>query len=102
MALDFYDIDDNKQISKLFYLSESDFELLYEALLKLKQVSGLTIDPYGTTKVYSRHIYSIIEYIDSTIANLNDFGNEKIQKYTLQRIGDNFRKVKEGFLIIGD
>jgi L-asparaginase/Glu-tRNA(Gln) amidotransferase subunit D len=102
MALDFYDINDNKRINKLFCLSESDFELLDKALLKLKQVSGLIIDFYGTTKVHKAHIQSILEYTEIAIANLNDFGNDKIKKEALLRIGSHFRAVKDGFLIVGD
>ncbi|MBB5395554.1 hypothetical protein [Mucilaginibacter sp. AK015] len=102
MALDFYDIGDNKRTLRLFSLSENDFQLLNDALLELEKLSGLNIDYYGTTKIYSQQVQVLSTYIQNIASELNDFGSEKIKKDSLMQLDKYLCKVKEGFLIIGD
>ncbi|QHS56143.1 hypothetical protein GWR56_11565 [Mucilaginibacter sp. 14171R-50] len=102
MALDFYDIGDNKRTLRLFSVSENDFQFLNDALLELKKLSGFNIDYYGTTRIYSQQVQVLSTYIQNIASELKDFGNEKIKKDSLMQLNKYLCKVKDGFLIIGD
>lgn len=101
MPLDFYDISDIQLRQKLFEISHADFEALNEALTKLKEVSSIAIDPYGTTRIYPNHVKLIISLIKDQLSKA------KIDKKLLKHNGLNLilghlETASGGLLIIGD
>lgn len=100
MPLDFYDINDIRLSQKLFELDETDIETLEPVLSSLKKTTGVTIDPYGTTRIYANHIWLMISLIQRSLLTLN---NSILSKHAiLSRVLARFKEVQEGFIIIGD
>lgn len=100
MPLDFYDINDVRLNKKLFGIEHADFEILGPVLFGFKKVTGVTIDPYGTTRIYASHIKLVVSLIEEYLLNLKD-GKQELQE-TLSNLVAHFENVKDGFIIIGD
>jgi len=100
MPLDFYDITDIHLNSKLFEVGYADFEVLEPILSSFTKTTGLTIDPYATTRMYAGHVRLIISLIQEYLIKLK---RDKPEEYkTLSRMLTHFESVQEGFIIVGD
>lgn len=100
MPLDFYDINDIQLNKKLFGIEHIDFEILGPVMFSFKKATGVTIDPYGTTRIYAAHIKLIVPLIKEHLLNLKD-GKHGLQKILSDLIA-LFESVEDGFIIIGD
>jgi hypothetical protein len=100
MALDFYDINDIHLGRKLFEVGYVDFEVLGPILSSFKRVTGIAIDPYGTTRIYAAHIRLIMSLIQEYLLKSKELKpkEDEILNFVLA----HFEQVQEGFIIIGD
>ena len=101
MPLDFYDISDIQLRQKLFEISHADFEALNEALTKLKEVSSIAIDPYGTTRIYPNNVKLIISLIRDQLSNAK-IDIQAPKRKALNLVLGYLETVSDGLLIIGD
>jgi hypothetical protein len=100
MPLDFYDINDIHLNRKLFEVGYADFEILEPLLSSFTKTTGLTIDPYATTRMYAGHIRLIISLIREYLLKLK---SDKPKEYEmLSRLLIHFECVQEGYIIVGD
>ncbi|AYL98629.1 hypothetical protein [Mucilaginibacter celer] len=101
MPLDFYDISDTQHRQRLFEIEHVDFGTLQEVLVKLKKVSGVEIDPYGTTRIYPDHVELIISLIKAEL--LEGKTNKELKKHeVLNRLLRYFETASNGLLVIGE
>jgi hypothetical protein len=101
MAVQFYSLEDRLVKNILFELNEDDFEVMFKVLVDFKKLTGIYIDPYGTTKIYPDHIKLIISIFENYLNQLNTKKNY-VLKERLVKLSDEFRKVKGGLFVVGD
>jgi len=63
MALDFYDVTDCDREKKLFSLLQKDYLQVSQIFEMFEQRTGVFVDPYGTTRLYSNNIGLLVELI---------------------------------------
>ncbi|WP_114939900.1 hypothetical protein [Mucilaginibacter endophyticus] len=100
MPLDLYDINDIHLNNKLFEIEYADFEIVESVFSSFKKTTGITIDPYGTTRIYAGHIKLIISLTKEYLSNLKE-DKQRVQ----ERLNDliaRLESVKDGFIIVGD
>jgi len=100
MPLDLYDINDVHLNNKLFEIEYADFEIVESVLSSFKKTTGITIDPYGTTRIYAGHIKLIISLTKEYLSKIKE-DKQRVQ----ERLNDliaRLESVKDGFIIVGD
>ncbi|SEM97761.1 hypothetical protein SAMN05192574_10256 [Mucilaginibacter gossypiicola] len=100
MPLDFYDINDIQLNEKLFEIEYADLEIAESVAFSFKKATGITIDPYGTTRIYAGHARVIILLIKEHLSNLKD-DKQRVKK-RLNELVARLESVKDGFIIVGD
>jgi hypothetical protein len=56
MALDLYDLNDVRLTELIGSLNNAELNTLEVCLAELKQITGITLDPYGATRLYQNQI----------------------------------------------
>lgn len=96
MALDFYELDKKSRGNRLFELNEKDFELISPFLFDLKRLTGMSIDFYGTTRIYNSHVRLLASLIKTHLdeSNLAKTKEEKVKKEHLIQILSLFDNIE--------
>jgi hypothetical protein len=72
MAIEIYSSNDTTRGKLLFSLDFASHQLLSRKIGELKTKTGITIDPYGTTRLYRNHACLLAGLIES--AGIMDLG----------------------------
>lgn len=90
MAIEFYSLTDASRKQPLFSISHRDFDLLEDVWDQYQKLTGLSIDTYGTSRVYPGHV--------DLIKKLLLVRSDKAAKALLLSLD----KSDAGFLVMGD
>ena len=101
MALDFYQIDNTKQL--LFQIDDAGCAAFEPVLKEFKKMTGLYIDQYSSTRIYPDHVRLLMNLLDKA-ANYNDIKNEKndFNNKLLRRLYDDFSQTTGTLIAVGD
>ncbi len=55
MAIEFYDLDCKGDDAPLFQLEEGDFIAMWKVFDKFEELTGMALDPYGTSRIHLDH-----------------------------------------------
>jgi hypothetical protein len=99
MALDLYDLNDVRLTELICSLNDAELNTLEVCLAELKQKTGITLDPYSTTRLYQNQIDIISRCLFSR--QLQD-----VTKYKREDLAAIIREklsiFKDGLIAIGD
>src|ERR1700761_2089430 len=98
MAIDFFDLNDRNCDNLLFQITHSEFEELNEVMLIFRNMTGLQIDEYGTTKIYPDHVKLISRLMSD---QLEKRSNSEVKRRIFTRILNDFEKTSGGLLAEG-
>jgi|EndMetStandDraft_4_1072995.scaffolds.fasta_scaffold04298_3 hypothetical protein len=97
MAIDFYDLLDENRKTKLFEISQEDFNEIEDVFLQIKKQTGVYIDAYGKSRIYRSHVELVIALMMETM-KASDSNKRKVLSETIIK----FKTVDQGFLTEGD
>jgi hypothetical protein len=98
MPLDCYHLTDVRHQHLLFQIDEQELVEIEEILIELKRLTGVYIDPYGTTRIYQEFIELLMSKINKSL----DIVRDKNKNVSRLKLLDKLTEVKEGLLIVGD
>lgn len=64
MAIDIYKLEDRNRRSLLYSFEPSEYDGIERIFSKLNSLTGIYIDPYSTTRLYSDHIKILSRLMD--------------------------------------
>ncbi|WP_295714951.1 hypothetical protein [Mucilaginibacter sp.] len=96
MALDCYHLVDVRHQYLLFQIDEQELVEIEEILIEFKRLTGIYIDPYGTTRIHQEFIELLLSKINKSLDMVRD---KNVSRVTLL---DKLTGVKEGLFIVGD
>jgi hypothetical protein len=100
MALDFYSITDTSFTERIFSVEADDADFAF-AFAELKKRTSLTVDAYGTSRIYPSHIVVLKAVLNEKIATLNIYKGKGLRE-RLSTLINHLSEAKEGFIVIGD
>jgi hypothetical protein len=98
MALDCYHLTDIRHQDLLFQIDEQELVEIDEILIEFKRLTGIYIDPYGTTRIHQEFIELLMSKINKNLDTVKD-KNKSISQLKLL---DKLMGVKDGLFIVGD
>lgn len=98
MALDFYDLNDNKHENLLFQFDGSELECLAIVLNEFNRNTGIYIDQYSDNKLSQDHVNLILQLISDKFI----LHKKKINNLLINKIIEKLKLSKNGLLTLGD
>jgi hypothetical protein len=98
MALDCYHLADVRHQYLLFQIDEQELVEIDEILTEFKRLTGIYIDPYGTTRIHQEFIELLVSKINKSLDAVRD----KNKNGSRLKLLDKLTGVKDGLFIVGD
>jgi hypothetical protein len=98
MALDFYKIHDRRYQNKLFQLDEKELDDIRQVLEKFQKLTGVYLDPYGTTRIYFDQVRLLNTMLETYLNDIKDYKENK----RISIILDKLKIIEGDILALGD